>query len=247
MNMKELHERRTFLKRMGFALGSLLFSVQGIAGLLSSRKKDTDLTDANGYISFTDNFSIQNDRVWIGEDYWAIPMEDWRINKGRVEFTGSEKNSTVEVLTSVISEGSGEVVVSVKLGLLKRGLDAKGGKAGFLIGIKDELDSSVQAACYYGSGIKAGLATSGKMFIGDQLGVLPSGFDFTDVSLSLKAKTSGKSTIMRLTCTDKRNRKASLEQKLDTDISGLIALANNYELGKGDATTCGRHYGGHRL
>lgn len=34
------------------------------------------------------DFDSVNDRIWIGEDFWVLPLEEWRVNKGRIEFKG---------------------------------------------------------------------------------------------------------------------------------------------------------------
>lgn len=37
-----------------------------------------------GTVSFTKDFSSINDRTLVGEQFCAVPMEDWSINKGRL-------------------------------------------------------------------------------------------------------------------------------------------------------------------
>ena len=34
---------------------------------------------------FRSDWDVCNDRVWLGEDYWANPMEGWRIVDGAAE------------------------------------------------------------------------------------------------------------------------------------------------------------------
>jgi len=48
---------------------------------------------------FHGTFNAQSDRVWIGPEYWANPMEDWRVAGGRLECTRAGANRNVHVLT----------------------------------------------------------------------------------------------------------------------------------------------------
>ncbi len=65
--------RRSFFKRLGLSIASLSFSFSGIASLFSISKKRF-ISEELSEESFQDDFSLINDRVWIGEKYWAIPM-----------------------------------------------------------------------------------------------------------------------------------------------------------------------------
>lgn len=69
------------------------FSFSGFAAVFSGNKKEDTFKRLNR-TSFQDDFSGVSDRIWIGENYWAIPMEDWRVNKGRIEFSGQKLNAS---------------------------------------------------------------------------------------------------------------------------------------------------------
>jgi alkaline phosphatase D len=92
----------------------------------------------------TFDFNEIHDRVWIGRDFWAIPMEDWCIQESRLECIGDRYNMRVNVLTHVLSEKKGTLSVSVRMGLLKPGQIAS--TAGFRIGVYDPEDTDVRAA-----------------------------------------------------------------------------------------------------
>ena len=34
--------------------------------------------------SFTADFDNTNDRVWVGKDFWSIPLEDWKVEDGDI-------------------------------------------------------------------------------------------------------------------------------------------------------------------
>jgi len=64
------------------------------------------------------------ERVWIGPEYWANRLQDWRITAGRLEcVTGKESlpMRTVHLLTRRLGEDEGDLVMSVHTGLVEAG------------------------------------------------------------------------------------------------------------------------------
>ncbi|MEJ7778741.1 MAG: alkaline phosphatase D family protein [Daejeonella sp.] len=219
--------RRSFVKKLGLSLASLSVSFSGFASLFSIRKRNS-ISESFLETSFQDDFSVLNDRVWIGEKYWAVPMEDWQIKTGRLEFKGSDKFSRVNLLTKVIKEGNGTFTVSTDLGLIYKSIQNTGA-AGFSIGVKDKLDDDVRAACYYGESIKAGVSTSGALFISDKTTALPQDFDYSDFNLTLAGEQADGSTLLTLRCKSKKSALTEISYQINEDISGLVALTNNFE------------------
>lgn len=224
-----IHQRRSFLKKSGIILSSLFLSFSKSIASFSRQKKDT----INQAPVFKDNLSQTNDRVWIGEDYWAIPMEDWSVKKGRLECTGTEKFSRVNILTAVINQGTGDMVISADFGLNKKSATNKGGSAGFAIGLKDDVDMDVKSLCYFGKGLHAGISTKGSLFIGNQSAPVPENFNYADFKLSVKGGKNGGITELILTCTSNTSN-ASVSYKTENDISGMVALVNNFDEGGSD-------------
>ena len=106
------------------------------------------------------------ERVWIGPEYWANRLQDWRISAGRLECVRSGQDRNVHLLTRQLGERGGAFEMSVRLGALDQAATAKSpGWAGFRVGAigqwKDHRDS-----CRRGVGIDAGLTTDGRLFIG---------------------------------------------------------------------------------
>ncbi|HSL85754.1 MAG TPA: hypothetical protein VK861_02330, partial [Bacteroidales bacterium] len=96
------------------------------------------------------DFNSVNDRIWIGEDFWAVPLEDWRIAHGRIEFTGEGQQATCTVLPYVIGPGENSFVINLEMGLLEQG--ANNGSAGLIIGSQAPEDDDIRAAIFFGSG-----------------------------------------------------------------------------------------------
>ena len=50
-------------------------------------------------VQFSSNFTNTHDRVWLGEDYWANPMEDWAVRDGKMVCLRNGANRNVHLLT----------------------------------------------------------------------------------------------------------------------------------------------------
>ena len=175
---------------------------------------------------FSADFNEVNDRVWIGQDFWAIPMEDWQVNKGRIECIGERKNMRVNVLSHIISDKNGRTNMSVRMGLLNEGSVIS--SSGFRIGINDPEDDDVKPACYFGNGTNAGIRTDKQLFIEQKTISLPNEFDLKDFVLSLEYKCIGsRFPILTLSAKDKDGNTASIEQECER-LQGLIAIVNHY-------------------
>jgi hypothetical protein len=128
---------------------------------------------------FSSQWNQVHDRVWLGEDYWANPMEDWVVRDGRITCVRSGPNRNVHLLTYGLGEKEGAFSASVRLGIEKD--SPQNGSAGFSIGIMDEETRDPRASLLYGKGLVAGVKANGKLFIGKELAdnALPSLEDLT--------------------------------------------------------------------
>ena len=46
--------------------------------------------------SFQSQWSRAHDRVWLGPEFWANPLQDWRIAAGRIECVNAAPNRTAQ-------------------------------------------------------------------------------------------------------------------------------------------------------
>jgi phosphodiesterase/alkaline phosphatase D-like protein len=136
-------------------------------------------------------------------------------------------------LVQEIKNGAGDFTLSADLGLLS-GKNSGKGSAGFNIGVKDQLDPDIKSACYFGKGIPAGISLSGNVFIARQTAAVPAGFDYTDFSLSVIGKSTGKGTALALSCKDKKGKSATIDFNSDKDISGITSIVNNFDEAQGE-------------
>ncbi len=211
--------RRIFLKKLGSGLAFTTVYFSGLNKLFAGLKPMNRV-----------NFPLGSDRTWLGEQFWSIPMEDWQSKNGRIEFTGTDINSRVNILSHVIESGAGNFEASVDLGVLEK---AKSGSAGFRVAIVDQYDEDIKAACYFGEGINAGISTDGYIFIGDKKVTLPNAVSFDKLNLKINIVSSGKQSELTLTC-KLDGKETTVSQQINKDLEGVVALVNNFTENGGD-------------
>lgn len=182
-------------------------------------------TVQNKETSYSNNFDQVNNRIWIGQDFWAVPMEDWQVENGRIECIADRGNSRVNVLTQVLS-GEGDLNIEVKVGKLQN--QKQFGSVGFTLGLQDETDNDVRSLCYFGTGIKVGIDLKGELYIGNETAIVPSEFDFNEIQLSVQAKRNDSENWIKLIATDKKGLTAELVSEKEIPLKGIFTLANNH-------------------
>lgn len=106
-----------------------------------------------------DRWDNTRDRVFLGGDFWANPMEDWRVADGWAECLVSSGNRSVHSLTHQVRDAGKPFTLSVRIA--KPASLPRDGGAGFRIGVRSEIDE-VKSNSFAKGGIDAGI-------IGDQL------------------------------------------------------------------------------
>ncbi|MGC9355943.1 MAG: hypothetical protein ACP5D9_19005, partial [Mariniphaga sp.] len=84
---------------------------------------------------FSANFDDTHDRIWVGKDFWSVPLEEWKVENGQLHCVGTVPQSRVNLLTQVLSPGTGDFEASVKISLKEKGNVP--GSAGLLVGLYD--------------------------------------------------------------------------------------------------------------
>lgn len=183
-------------------------------------------TSCNQKRTFEVNFDNTHDRVWVGKDFWSVPLEDWKVEDGKLYCTGDTPNSRVNILTHVISSELGDFKVSARIMLTDAGKIP--GSAGFLIGVNDKEDPDVRAACYFGGGTKAGVSLNSYAFLKDKKKDLPKDFDFKEFNLIV----TGNNTTLRMNILDKNGKRIEQLSCDGEGIQGLVAMVNNFDMGE---------------
>lgn len=169
------------------------------------------------------------DRVWIGPEFWANPMEDWRVADGRIECIRGGTGRSVHVLTRQLSPKVGEMEMSVVVGLAEKGKQP--GNAGFLFGIVDEIDD-YRARLLRGKGNFAGINSVGELVIGGNEKKIDglTEREAVELRLSLKQSTELLATAV-LTARDPETKEQLGQTRLSyrsVPVQGNIALVQNH-------------------
>ncbi len=165
------------------------------------------LPAAGSSSEFRSHWPEEAERVWAGPEYWANPLQDWRVSQGRLECHRSGGDRNVYLLTREMDSGKGDLEMSVTLGRLETGgPELTEGWVGFRVGSKGEFNDYRDSAVR-GDGLDAGLTTDGRLFIGPE--------DYTDgkiegpldhLRLHLRAESSGGHYKVSLRADDSQGR-----------------------------------------
>lgn len=122
------------------------------------------------------------DRPWLGPEFWANPLQDWRRRDNRFECHVSGGDRNVFWLTRELAPRAGTFTMTVKLGRLDDNVKGPG-YAAFRIGVKSWFGHYKDAAVR-GFGLDAGVTNEGQLFIGEVKAGAPV-IDTKDATLTL--------------------------------------------------------------
>ncbi|MDQ8201434.1 alkaline phosphatase D family protein [Pelagicoccus sp. SDUM812003] len=214
--------RRNVLKLLG---GSVLFASNGC---VSERSNGSSITRSS-VIDPNDAWSKSHDRVWIGGDFWANPMEDWRIANGGAECISFGGNRSVHSLTRSLAKPNGDFLMSVTVSRL--GEWGNDGGGGFRIGVRSEIDE-YRSNCFVQSGLDAGIKGR-QLVLGNESLTVSEGSMAADVRLTLSGTIAdGKANLnleVRSTSSD------SVLGVIRTTVSdalvfGNVAIVSNFSI-----------------
>lgn len=208
--------RRSAIKTLGVAAT--------VAGL-PSHSSAQDSSDKRG----TDQcpWSVTHDRVWLGGQYWANPMEDWRVIDGAAECLSTAGGRNVQLITHQCTKPSAGFEMSVSVRQVEK---AKGdGGAGFRVGVRSEINE-YRSNCFAGGGLVAGLA-DGKLVLGRKSSPTQLDPAASDVLLKLVAEPAdGGMVQLRLTAENVDGEMGEVSARVAADdLLGNVALVNNLQ------------------
>ncbi|MGL6259440.1 alkaline phosphatase D family protein [Vibrio sp. WXL210] len=129
--------RRNMLKAVGGTIvagGVAHYGLSG-SGSVAHAQEQTEIAKP---ADFSDNWGNTNDRIWLGGDYWANPMDDWILRDGGVETVREGGNRSVHLLTHQVTNPQGGFEMSVIAQRIDT-LDQDGG-ACLRIGAKSDIN-----------------------------------------------------------------------------------------------------------
>ncbi len=210
-------DRRSFLKKSSeAALGATAVTLLGSSSAAAAEE--------NGFHSA---WPKEAERPWAGPEYWTNPLEDWRIQDGRLECVCPGGDRNVFLLTREVAARQGTLAMSVRLGRLdgggeKHGDDSaehcpfhsaereaeklEGGFAGFRVGIRSFVDD-YRARAIHGRGMNVGVTAEGQLFIGEVKASAPRVNLGQELKLDLQARPSGSSYAVTLRAGDTKGKR----------------------------------------
>ncbi len=172
------------------------------------------------------------ERPWIGPEYWANPMQEWRLRDGRIENIVAGGDRNVFLLTREIVDRPGDLSMSVRLGRLEEDTEPlEDGWVGFRVGIRGSFDDYRDSAVR-GVGLNCGITSDGRVFIGSLDGVEQrlDGIDFSNLDMTLDAEPNGESCRLALRVESPGNERyiEHVEEDIDPHmLVGGLALVSS--------------------
>ena len=173
------------------------------------------------------DFDSIADRIWIGEDFWTVPLEDWRVQNGRIEFLGEGQQSACTVLPYTLGNKESSFKIKVDMGLLDKGQNT--GAAGLTIGSQALEEDDLRAAIFFGNGINVGINTEGYAFIGQKTIKLPDDFDWNSFSLHITGERGPEGYVLTLIVYERdRDPVAEINSMPENPVKGIVQIVNNF-------------------
>ncbi len=220
--------RRLHFSRRALLQGALAGTTAGVL-----QPPPTSASTAAPAAAFASRWHEEPDRPWLGAEYWAGPLQDWRVRNGGAECFRAGPHRLLHLLTASVRPQAGawnmEVGLSNPAGTELAA--ALGGGAGFRIGIRGPLDD-YRHAVLYGKGHDVGLRGDGRLCIGSTLGEAP--LELTghkSVTLKFTAVPDGKGMRASLVALGEDRRPLGRVERSDftaDELAGLVALAANF-------------------
>src|SRR5262245_61453343 len=91
------------------------------AGLVVASGNACDAAAVSPPPPLTFNWTGIPDRVWLGPEFWANPLQDWRVAGGRIECVNAAPDRHVHLLTCELGDDRGDLTMSVRVGRMGGG------------------------------------------------------------------------------------------------------------------------------
>ncbi|EWH10734.1 twin-arginine translocation pathway signal protein [Catenovulum agarivorans DS-2] len=169
-----------------------------------------------------------HDRIFIGGEYWANPMENWCIKNGAAECVSTGGNRSIHSLVHQITDVTASFKTSVIVEKYHQGeLD---GGAGLRIGAKSDINE-YKSNCFVQQGIDAGII-DGQLVLGKKRVHLNTPLKLNSAKIVLSGvPTNG---IYALTAQAFDSNNQLLAELTDyypaSEVSGNIAVVSNFTL-----------------
>lgn len=190
----------------------------------------TEITSKkNGLKPSSDHWGKTHDRIFLGGEYWANPMEDWRIIDGGAECSSRGGNRSIHSLTHQLTNLDKSFQVSVNFRQLS--VKKNDGGAGIRLGAKSELNE-YRSNCFVQQGYNAGIKNN-QLILGNKSVQVLTPISNNDINLHLVAKPQLGAVAIELTAKIANTDKiiGVLNDLVSTDeLKGNVALVSNFDI-----------------
>ena len=218
--------RRLALKLLGLSTAWLGHGRLAV-GQSPANEVGTDPLDESTLVSWSNT----HDRVWIGAEIWANPMEDWAVVDGAAECQSGGGDRNLHLITHQLTDPTGSLRMSVEIQRAERLRKDRG--VGFRVGIQSDLNE-FRSNCFASRGINAGIL-DGNLVLGRQQ--TPIQVDLTQpVELNLDGRPDGQQYQLTLRAVRSNGEIAGeVSQSVAADaVLGNLALVNNFDAKPGE-------------
>lgn len=215
--------RRVALKLIG--LGTALFGTRKLS-LAQAVPDQSPAVAINVPMHRVDRWHRTYDRVWLGEQFWANPMENWSIVNGAAECQSFGGNRSIHLITHELVDVDQPFAMSVDLELAES--DGHDGGVGFRIGVRSDIQE-YRSNCFAGGGLNIGII-KGRLAIGGSSQSIPQNFDFQKFTLQLHSSPNQRGNVLQLQLLNAAGEvAATVSSQVEANVvAGNVALVNNY-------------------
>ncbi|GAB5404539.1 MAG: hypothetical protein Aurels2KO_27700 [Aureliella sp.] len=212
--------RRTALKSLGVATAAASSSSLNGAKAAAAAAETPDPNASTWH--------LYPDRVWLGGDYWANPMENWRVKDGGIECQSLSSGRNVHWITKRCADPLAGFSTTITVRQLEE--SKKDGGAGFRIGARSDIDE-VRSNAFASSGVEAGLR-DGKLFIGRKN--VPVEIDVRrDTTLTLSGTQQDGKVALKLVALQRTETAGELVATVAADdLVGNVCIVNNFPVAR---------------
>jgi alkaline phosphatase D len=203
---------------------SAIKTIGTVTALIGSRQTSSAAV-LNQAETFPGGWSQKHNRVWLGEEFWANPMEDWRIVDGAAECVSSAGGRNVHWITRRITDPQADFEVSVVVHRVESN-EIDGG-AGFRLGVLSDIQEH-RSSCFAKGGIAAGIR-NGQLLINRQQIPFDADPSATEVKLTLSGKPEGRRVTLTLSAEAGDTSALTTTQVPTENVRGNLAIVNNFD------------------
>lgn len=174
-----------------------------------------------------DDWDNTFDRVWLGGQFWANPMEDWRIAGGAAECSAKAGDRNIHAITHQVSDPRKPFQLSITA--VRAELGSVDSGFGFRVGVRSDINE-YRSNCFAKGGIRAGVVGH-RMIVAEAEAPLD-GFDPNlPATILLSSQPSGENKArLQMDLSQKGRVIGSLVTNVAADqLAGNFAIVNGFE------------------